>query len=114
MAATYQVRFFAMPALVVAAVLAAGLANIPVAAAQASNNCGPRAEVVKHLATEYKEQTAAVGITESGSAVYEILASADGATWTLLYSLPNGLSCLMATGQSWQSVPRVAALGPEA
>ncbi len=114
MATTRSRRLFAMPSLAAVATLAFSFADINIAAAQANKTCGPRAEVVKHLATEFKEQTAAVGIAENGSAVYEILASADGSTWTLLYSLPNGLSCLMATGQSWQALPQVAALGPEA
>lgn len=100
-------------ALTIAAGLILGLGHITLVSAQ-TNSCAPRAEVIKHLAVEYKEKTAAVGIAENGSAVYEILTSSDGSTWTLLYSTPNGMSCLMATGQHWQSLPQNIALGPEA
>jgi hypothetical protein len=114
MATTRSQRLSISPRLAFLAALILGLAHGDTAAAQASNTCGPRAEVVKHLASQFKEQAAAVGIAENGSAVLEILASADGSTWTLLYSLPNGLSCLMATGQSWQTLPKLAASGPGA
>lgn len=75
--------------------------------------CAPRAEIVNHLGGAYHEKTVAVGIADNGTAVFEILTSAEGATWTLLYSLPNGTSCLVATGQDWQTVPALAQ-GPEA
>jgi hypothetical protein len=105
-------RRIATAALIVAAGVILSLGHIAAASAQA-NTCAPRAEVIKHLATEYREKTAAVGIADNGAAVYEILTSSDGSTWTLLYSLPDGTSCLMATGRYWQSLPQIA-LGPEA
>lgn len=106
-------RRIAVAALTVAAGLVLSLGHISLVFAQ-TNTCAPRAEVIRHLAVEYKEKTAAVGIADNGAAVYEILTSSDGSTWTLLYSMPNGTSCLMATGQYWQSVPQNVALGPEA
>lgn len=95
----------ALAALTAAA--APSLAQVP-----PSQVCGPRADVIKELAGTYREQTVAVGIADNGAAVFEILTSAEGATWTLLYSLPSGVSCLVATGQDWQSAP--AFPGPEA
>lgn len=100
--------------LALAAMLAALVVLSPLALAQGSVPvCGPRADVIQHLAGSYHEQTVAVGIANDGTAIYEILTSAEGATWTLLYSLPSGVTCLMATGQDWQSLPAVA-FGPEA
>ncbi len=107
------VRRLAIAALTVAAGLILSLGHISLVFAQA-NTCAQRAEVIRHLDSEYREKTAAVGIADNGAAVYEILTSSDGSTWTLLYSTPNGLSCLMATGQYWQSLPQTVAPGPEA
>ena len=113
MASSDMLHRITVAALTIAAGLILSLGHITLVSAQ-TNSCAPRGEVIKHLAAEYKEKTAAVGIADNGSAVYEILTRSDGATWTLLYSLPNGTSCLMATGQHWQSVPQNVALGPEA
>gem|GEM_PF-1699768 len=113
MAGSSLLRRVALAVLTVVAAIVISLGHISLLFAQ-TNSCAPRTEVIKHLAAEYKENAAAVGIADNGSAVYEILTSADGSTWTLLYSTPNGLSCLMATGQYWQTVPSTVALGPEA
>lgn len=81
--------------------------------AQGAQACGKRADIIKHLAGQYQEQPVAIGLADNGSLV-EILTSTDGGTWTLIFSLPTGMSCLVATGQDWQSLPRVAELGPPA
>jgi hypothetical protein len=91
---------------------AAVAAPLP-AAAQVTQACGKRADIIKHLAGQYEERPIAIGLADNGSLV-EILASTDGATWTLIFSLPNGVSCLVATGHDWQTAPRVAELGPPA
>ena len=44
----------------------------------------------------------------------EFFASKQGATWTMAVTTPAGLTCLMATGQDWQSVPRLTEFGPPA
>lgn len=80
------------------------VATVP-AYAQSPQACAPRAEILKHLAGKYREQPIAVGIADNGGAVLELLASENGVTWTLLLTLPNGRSCLVATGQDWQTVP---------
>jgi hypothetical protein len=96
----------------------AALVGIAIAAplpaqAQAQQACGKRADIIKHLAGQYQESPVAIGLADNGSLV-EILASTDGATWTLIFSLPTGTSCLVATGQDWQTAPRIAELGPPA
>jgi hypothetical protein len=41
-----------------------------------------------------------------------VLTSDDGATWTIIVSMPNGMSCLLAAGEDWQVVQQVAQ-GPQ-
>jgi hypothetical protein len=37
-----------------------------------------------------------------------VFASKSGETWTVTVTMPNGISCMVATGQDWQDLPRVA------
>ncbi|HBN92234.1 MAG TPA: hypothetical protein DD397_06695 [Hyphomonas sp.] len=67
-------------------------------------SCGPREKVLEHLAQKYGEQPIAAGIMQGGQAVLEILASQDGSTFTVIISLPNGVSCVKADGVSFQQL----------
>jgi hypothetical protein len=92
---------------------AALLGSMTPAAAQSPQACAKRIDIIKHLTGQFHETPVAIGLSDNGS-LLEILASTDGKTWTLLFSLPTGMSCLMATGQDWQALPRVAEVGPPA
>jgi hypothetical protein len=65
--------------------------------------CGPRAEIVEHLAGKYREQPVARGLADNGALV-EVLATEGGDSFTLMFSFPNGQSCLVATGSRWEFV----------
>jgi hypothetical protein len=69
--------------------------------AQAALQCAPRKAMVEMLAVKYAEMPTAAAITASG-ALLEVYASKEGATWTILMTAPNGLTCLMQAGESWQ------------
>ena len=89
-----------------AALIIAVTGSMATAAAAQQTKCAPREDVLKHLATNYSEQPAAVAVTQQG-ALMEVLTSADG-TWTALISMPNGMSCLLAAGEGWRSLPQEA------
>jgi len=74
--------------------------------------CGDRAKVLTSLAAKYSESPVAVGVTASGGLI-EVLSSPDGRTWTILYSTPDGRSCLVASGESWQEI-KPQTTGPKA
>ena len=63
--------------------------------------CGKRDSLLGTLAQSYQEKPTALGLSQDGSLV-ELLTSADGATWTILVTLPNGTSCIATAGQDWQ------------
>jgi hypothetical protein len=68
--------------------------------------CGERTQIVDQLKAKYKEQRQAVGlIANSGAA--ELYVSEAG-TWTMLVTLENGKSCIIAAGHSWDSSPTLA------
>lgn len=94
-------------------VVALSAGTLSSAVAQSPQMCTNRTDIIRHLTSTYHETPVAVGLSDNGS-LMEVLASKDGKTWTLLFSLPTGISCLMATGQDWQTFPRLADIGPPA
>ena len=70
--------------------------------AQTASNCGPRADLLKQLSSKCRESPVAIGVADNGS-LLEVLASTDGATWTALVSRANGYSCVVMSGEDWQS-----------
>ena len=90
---------------------AAALMAAPAFAQSASPGpaCVKRVDLLKHLEAKYHEAPAAVGLADNG-ALLEVFASKSGETWTVTVTMPNGISCMVATGQQWQDIPRVAQL----
>lgn len=86
-------------------VLAYGIAALTALAAaypaQAQNKCGARPDLVRELAQSYEERSIGIGWDNRGGVV-EVFSSSDGATWTIVVTLPNGMSCLIAAGQHWE------------
>jgi hypothetical protein len=91
------------------ALLMAAILATQTTAAEAANSpvCAPRAELLKQLSSKYKEVPVAVGLSSSGSLV-EVLTNDSGSTWTIMVSQPNGASCLVAAGEGWEELKRVA------
>lgn len=80
---------------------------IPAHAQTQAPACVKRVDLIKHLSAKYHEAPAAVGLADNGS-LLEVFASKSGETWTVTVTMPNGISCMVATGQNWQDLPRVA------
>ncbi len=71
---------------------------------QAQAMCGDRTEVVSKLKKGYSETPVSIGLASNG-AVIEVFASTKG-SFTIIMTRPNGLSCLMAAGDSWELLPK--------
>ena len=82
----------------------------PRAEAQTGPRCLKRADVMERLAANFREAPVAMGIADGGN-LLEVFAANDGATWTVVLTLPNGMSCLLMSGESWETVPLKAAAG---
>ncbi|MFN3644473.1 MAG: hypothetical protein ACK4TB_16305 [Gemmobacter sp.] len=91
------------PILAVAVLSALGLAAIAPPAAAQARQCGPRAAVIGTLASTYGETRRGIG-TAGSQAVVELFASADTGTWTVTVTLPDGMTCLIASGAGWESL----------
>ena len=93
-----------------AALLVVPLVSCPlVPRGVASPLCGARADILAKLAKEFGEAPTALGLASNGGVV-ELLSS-DSGSWTLMITFApapgspaGGRTCLIATGEGWQSV----------
>lgn len=94
-------RFFKplLPFLLVLPVLS-GIAR---AQSPAGIPCADRSMATTQLHELYGERRIGYGLAADGS-VIELFAAPNG-SFTLFATLPHGVSCLIATGQSWEPPP---------
>tara|TARA_R110000737_G_scaffold302815_1_gene309969 strand:+ start:828 stop:1190 length:363 start_codon:yes stop_codon:yes gene_type:complete len=74
-------------------------------AAQATpaQTCAPREVVVKRLASGYGETRQSIGLGTNNSMV-EIFASDESGSWTITVTSPQGITCLIASGQAFETL----------
>jgi hypothetical protein len=70
-------------------------------ASSAENVCGKRDDIVSRLENGYQEFNSAMGMSTNGGLVE--LYTSDNGTWTLMLTQPDGVSCLIAAGENWES-----------
>lgn len=86
------------------AVLALATAAImPTTVLAQGQNCSNRDQVVERLASKYGESRQSIGMAPKGRVV-EVYASLETGTWTITVTMPNGITCLVASGQSYESL----------
>lgn len=73
------------------------------AQARAGVPCAERRMATSQLHELYGERRIGYGLAANGS-VIELFAAPNG-SFTLFATLPDGVSCLIATGQSWEPPP---------
>ena len=71
--------------------------------AVAQQNCGPRVAVMDRLQNHYGETRQSIGMAAQNRVV-EVFASADTGSWTITVTLPNGMMCLVASGQAFETL----------
>ena len=72
------------------------------APAAAQMVCGERSVMVAVLASNYGEVPVSMGLASNG-AVIEVFAAPAG-TWTIVMIRPNGLACVVAAGEGWETL----------
>ena len=83
-----------------------GLGIIVLAAQQVqaqTPNCAPRPDVLQRLAETYGETRRGIGMARQGT-VMEVFASDETGSWTITVTLPNGLTCLVAAGEAYETL----------
>ncbi|MBD3664005.1 hypothetical protein [Sulfitobacter aestuariivivens] len=95
------VKIFHLAALTTAAALY--LFAVTDVAAEGARNCAPREAVVTRLAEGYGETRQSIGLG-SNNAVIEVFASDETGSWSITVTQPNGVTCLVASGQGYEQL----------
>ena len=74
--------------------------------ASAQSVCGEHIDILKYLEKFHAERRQAIGISTDGK-LLEVLVSSTG-SWTILVTYPDRRSCLVVTGEDWETLPTVA------
>ncbi len=82
------------------------------APASAQSLCTTHAEVTKQLESRHSESRVGIGLASTGQ-VLEVFTTGDGSSWTIVMTRPDGMSCLVAAGEAWESVAELPS-DPEA
>lgn len=90
---------------VIALALPTGAA--PPVHAQQMQGCEDHAQIRKRLKIKFQEDLSATATNQYGWLI-ELYASADGRTWTLVGTRPNGPACVFGVGRDWQMVAPIA------
>jgi hypothetical protein len=85
--------------------LSLGFAGVILATeiARADPQCAPREMVVQTLADRYGETRRSLGLA-GPTQVMEVFASDDTGTWTITLTMPDGVTCMVASGQGYQTL----------
>jgi len=94
-----QKLLFALSLGIAAVVLALHAAN----AQSTTASCAEHKQVVERLANKYGETRQSYGLARNNS-VLEVFASQESGTWTIILTLPDGTSCLVAAGEAFEAV----------
>lgn len=86
--------------LAAAAVFGAAALAPPEAEAQAT--CLARDDLIKQLSERWKEAPVGRGL-QSADQLLEVWASPESGTYTVFITRADGVSCIIATGQNWNS-----------
>ena len=92
--------------------LLAGLIAAGSATAQMRAACGDRDTVVNRLSSTYGETVQSMGLG-ANNGIFEVFASDDTGTWTITVTMPNGRTCLLASGQAFEALQDALPAGGE-
>ena len=65
--------------------------------------CHAYADVAQALADRYHEAPVSLGVQSNGN-LLQVFASPASGTWTVVSTSPAGLACILAVGESWESI----------
>lgn len=71
--------------------------------ALAQAQCGQREMVLATLAEKFGETRRGMGIA-ANNGVMEVFASDTSGSWTITVTMPDGMTCLVASGQSFEAM----------
>ncbi len=79
--------------------------QIAPAFAQSQQACNTHASLMTQLNLKYGE--ARLGSGMGSTTIFEMWASEETGTWTILEVFPNGMACVKAAGEGWETDPKI-------
>jgi hypothetical protein len=76
---------------------------LPNALEAQGRNCAPREVVIAQLAEKCGKSCQAIGMGQQGMAM-ETFASAETGSWTITFTIPTSLTCIMVSCQSFETI----------
>jgi hypothetical protein len=86
------------------------VALAPPAHAQSALTCQQREQLVRTLENRYNESLDSMGL-QGPELLLEIWSAKDTGSFTVLLTRPNGISCIVASGNNWQKIDAVVQKG---
>lgn len=77
---------------------------VGVGAQSARMPCHKASEVARQLNDKYGEVPVAFGMQSNGNLLQVYYSEADD-TWTVVTTTPDGMSCIVASGEHWERIP---------
>ena len=68
-----------------------------------SRNCAERAKVMAQLTDRFGETRQSIGMASNNTFI-EVFASDSTGTWSITATMPNGVTCMIASGQSFETL----------
>jgi hypothetical protein len=68
--------------------------------------CHNATEIAKQLSSRYDEAPVAFGLQSNGH-LLQVYSSEEKETWTVVSTSPTGMSCIVAAGKKWESLPQI-------
>ncbi len=75
--------------------------------ASAQSMCMAHVEMMKQLDVRFSESQVAIGLASNGQ-LLEVFSTGDGSTWTIVITKPDGMSCVLTTGEGWDGRKQTA------
>jgi len=82
------------------------VALAPPAHAQTTLSCQNREKLVQTLENRYNESLDSIGL-QGSELLLEIWSAQDTGSFTVFITKPNGISCVVASGNNWQKFDAV-------
>ena len=83
------------------------LAQPPMSVPAASPACRSHTDLIEMLDQSFAEKPNALGLQSNGQ-LLQVFVADDGTSWTIVVTNPDGWSCIVAVGESWESLPVMA------
>ncbi len=74
----------------------------------AQTACGDRVKFTTQLEKNYNERRSGLGLTSNGGVIE--LFTAESGSWTILITMPGGVTCIIGSGEGWEAQRQLPAL----